>query len=97
MVRAEREVTVEVVYALPDRQTLLTLTVPAGATVREALVLSGLPAIYPEIDSARNRIGIFGKRVPPDTRLNNGDRVEIYRPLTVDPKEARRRRARTSK
>ena len=94
MVRAERDISVEVVYALPDRQTLLTLTVPAGATVREAVVLSGLPVIYPEIDTARYKIGIFGKRVPPDTRLNSGDRVEIYRSLTADPKEARRRRAR---
>ena len=94
MAPADRDISVEVVYALPDRQTLLTLTVRAGATVREAVVLSGLLVAYPEIDTARNKIGIFGKRVPPDTMLNHGDRVEIYRSLTADPKEARRRRAR---
>lgn len=94
MAPADRDISVEVVYALPERQTLVTLTVRACATVREAVELSGLPVIYPEIDIARNKIGIFGKRVPPDTRLNNGDRVEIYRPLTADPKEVRRRRAR---
>jgi putative ubiquitin-RnfH superfamily antitoxin RatB of RatAB toxin-antitoxin module len=87
---------VEVVYALPQQQALVRLTVRAGTTAREAVTLSGLPLIEPGIDSAGqklNMLGIFGTQVAPDTVLKNGDRVEIYRPLTADPKMARRRRA----
>jgi putative ubiquitin-RnfH superfamily antitoxin RatB of RatAB toxin-antitoxin module len=93
MARGESEVSVEVVYALPNRQILVQLALRAGATVRDAVMLSGLPSQYPDIDLFHAKIGIFGKRVPPDTILNNGDRVEIYRSLTADPKEVRRRRA----
>lgn len=94
MAPADELVTIEVVYALPERQTLLKLSLKAGATVRTAIERSGLCATYPELDITRNKVGIFGKRVAPDTALKNGDRVEIYRPLSVDPKDARRRRAR---
>ncbi len=97
MARSDPDITVEVVYALADRQTLVTLTVHAGATVREAVAVSGLASAYPD-RSARSRktamFGIFGRHVSPDTVLHSGDRIEIYRPLTADPKEARRRRAR---
>ena len=95
----DADIAVEVVYALPDRQWLMALTVRRGATVREVVELSGLLRVYPEIDSACNQgmIGIFSKRVPLDTVLQPGDRVEIYRPMTADPKEARRRRARKPK
>ena len=90
----EQEILIEVVYALPGRQTLVKLFVPTGTTVRDAIALSGLLSHYPAIDAARGKLGIFGKRVAPGTVLANGDRVEIYRPLTADPKEARRRRVR---
>jgi hypothetical protein len=76
---------VEVVHARPERTDIVEVRLPAGAKVRDALLASGLQG---------NQFGIFGKRVTLDTRLVDGDRVEIYRPLTLDPKEARRRRAR---
>jgi hypothetical protein len=82
-----------VVYALPDRAIRKTLLLPAGATVREAIELSGLLAERPEIDLASNRVGVFGRLKGLDDMLRDGDRVEIYRPLKADPKEARRRRA----
>lgn len=88
---------VEVVYALPHVQTLVRVFVEPGATVRNALISSGLAKRFPEIDAAlanNGSVGIFGKTVAPDQTLNAQDRVEIYRSLTVDPKEARRRRAR---
>lgn len=76
---------VEVVQARPERAEVLEIRLPEGATVRDALIASGLTG---------NQVGIFGKRVTMQTRLADGDRVEIYRPLAMDPKEARRRRAR---
>jgi putative ubiquitin-RnfH superfamily antitoxin RatB of RatAB toxin-antitoxin module len=87
-------IAIEVVYALPGRQSLVALTVPRGTTACVAVALSGLRQTHSDIGAIRNQLGIFGKRVSADTVLNNGDRVEIYRELTADPKEARRRRAR---
>lgn len=84
---------VEVVYALPERQMLYALDVEAGATVRDAIERSGVLSAFPEIDLARNRVGIFGKLAALSTPLRNDDRVEILRPLEADPKEARRKRA----
>jgi uncharacterized protein len=81
-------VRVEVVMAYPDGAQTRSLDVPAGATVRDALAASGLEA---------DACGIFGKRVALDHRLQDGDRLEVYRPLAVDPKEARRRRALSKK
>jgi putative ubiquitin-RnfH superfamily antitoxin RatB of RatAB toxin-antitoxin module len=77
---------VEVIYALPDGARCVTIELPAGARVGDALAASGL--------ETKNPVGIFGKRVPLEHPLADGDRVEIYRPLAIDPKEARRRRAR---
>lgn len=84
----------EVAYALPDHQVLLELEVEEGTTVREAIGRSGLLAWYPEIELKRGRVGIFGRAAPLHMPLRDGDRVEIYRPLIADPKEARRERAR---
>ena len=91
----EAVIEVEVVYAAVDRQVLLSVTVPAGATVRAALLASGVDREFPELDLADCPVGIFGKVVAdPDTRqLQAGDRIEIYRPLLADPKEVRRLRA----
>ncbi len=76
---------VEVVRALPGRQDLVAVELEQGATVRAALLAAGMPLDQP--------VGVFGRRAVLDARLADGDRVEIYRPLRADPKEARRRRA----
>lgn len=91
----KQSIVVEVVYALPDRQRLISLTVPRGTTVREAALRCGLDRHFPGLDLANSPLGIFGKAVPrPEEReLETGDRVEIYRPLIADPKEVRKRRA----
>lgn len=78
---------VEVVYALPAGEESVRVSVPQGATVQEVLEKSGL------LPLARGKVGIFGKVVPANAVVADGDRVEIYRPLAMDPKEARRRRA----
>jgi putative ubiquitin-RnfH superfamily antitoxin RatB of RatAB toxin-antitoxin module len=83
---------IEVVYALPDRQHRYRVRLVPPATVREAIDASGVLEAAPEIDLGANRVGVFGKTVSLDTTLASGDRVEIYRPLTADPKDARRRR-----
>lgn len=90
-------ITVEVVYALPDEQTLLKQQVAPGATVAEAIEASGILQKYPQIDLAANKLGIFGKLVKADAVLRDRDRIEIYRPLIADPKEVRRKRAEEGK
>lgn len=87
---------IEVVYARPDGQHLVALTLAAGARVHYAVEHSGLLRKFPEIDPQQYQLGIFGRRIQPDAVLRDGDRVEIYRPLQNDPKEARRLRARKS-
>lgn len=86
-------IVVEVVYAVPDRQTVRRLKLSKSATVEEAINASGLLEQFPDIKLAKNKVGIFGRIARLDTALRDGDRVEIYRPLAVDPKETRRRRA----
>lgn len=88
-------IAVEIVYALADKQKLLRLAVPEGTTVREAALRSGMDGFFPGLDIATAPLGIFGKAVPkPDERaLEEGERVEIYRPLIADPKEVRKQRA----
>jgi hypothetical protein len=84
---------VEVVYALPDRQVMKRLNVAKGTTAENAIVQSGILDMFPEIDLAKNRYGIFGKLIKNGTVLHHRDRIEIYRPLIIDPKDARRKRA----
>lgn len=91
------ELRVEVAYAAPSRQAVKTLRLPAGSCVEDAIRASGLLVEFPEIDLGRQRVGIFGEPVELATPLAEGDRVEIYRALIADPKEARRRRARSPK
>ena len=93
MAEEERTIEVEVVYALPSRQTLLTVQLPGGATVEDAIRRSGILERHPEIDLSRNQVGIFGHARKLDTPLRDHDRVEIYRPITCDPKAVRRERA----
>ena len=84
---------IEVAYGRLDEQLLLELTVEPGITAREAVERSGILEHFPEIDLAKNKIGIFGKAAKLDAELADGDRVEIYRPLIADPKEQRKKRA----
>ena len=91
------KINIEVVYALPDEQTLFKQSVSEGATVAEAIRLCGILEKYPEIDLAANKLGIFGKLTKADTVLRDKDRIEIYRPLIADPKEVRRKRAEEGK
>lgn len=84
---------VEVAYARPDTQLILGLRVPVGTTLEQAVRESGLLERFPEIDLARNQVGIFGKLTKLNTVLRKGDRAEIYRVLIADPKEVRKQRA----
>jgi putative ubiquitin-RnfH superfamily antitoxin RatB of RatAB toxin-antitoxin module len=85
------KIQIDVVFALPGRQQLRRIVLPEGSTVEDAIRVSGLSEGFPEFDPAR--VGIYGKLVPGDTILRDRDRVEIYRPLPVDPKDVRRMRA----
>jgi putative ubiquitin-RnfH superfamily antitoxin RatB of RatAB toxin-antitoxin module len=86
-------INVEVVYALPQRQEIISLKLPEGSTLQQAIIASGLLQRYCEIDLEKSKIGIFGKLSKPDAALRDRDRVEIYRPLIADPKEVRKQRA----
>lgn len=80
-----------VVYAIPGRQLWMDLTVDEGCTVGQAIEKSGILKQCPEIDLAIQKVGVFGKVVPLETVLEEDQRVEIYRPITADPKTVRRR------
>jgi hypothetical protein len=84
---------VEVVYALPLEQDCSSVELAEGATIREAVERSGVLTRHAQIDRATVRIGIWGRPAGWDTPVRDGDRVEIYRPLQADAKEARRKRA----
>ena len=84
---------IEVSYALEDKQTLLNLEVGSDTTLKQAIELSGMLELYPQINLTRDKTGIFGKIAKLDTILREKDRVEIYRPLIADPKEVRKERA----
>lgn len=94
---SDEKIKIELVYALPAEQTLLKLEVPKGATIAEAVRLSGILDKYPEIDLEKGKFGIFGKLSKTDAVLREKDRIEIYRPLIADPKEVRRKRAEEGK
>lgn len=88
---------VEVVYALPQRQTLIALTVDEGTTVAQAIRRSGLLEQHPDLDPKTAQVGVWGRAVELDHRLRDRDRVEIHRPITADAKEARRDRVQASR
>jgi len=90
-------INVEVLYALPQEQTLLKIQIPPGKTIEEAVKMSGILEKYPEIDLATNKVGIYSKLSKLDTVLRDRDRIEVYRPLIADPKEVRRKRAEEGK
>jgi uncharacterized protein len=83
----------EVAYAKPEQQAIVTINVPQGTTLEQAVKLSGLLVRFPEINCSELRLGIFGVASKLQQNVKQGDRVEIYRPLIHDPKEARRNRA----
>jgi putative ubiquitin-RnfH superfamily antitoxin RatB of RatAB toxin-antitoxin module len=87
------QIQVVVVYARPQRNWSVPVVLPAGSTLQQAITSSGILEMCTEIDLARNRVGIYGKLQDLDAVLREGDRVEIYRNLMIDPKEARRKRA----
>lgn len=89
------KIKVEVAYATPEKQKILVLEVEEGCTVYQAAEQSGIVSEFPEIELAEAKMGIFGKavRAPKDEAIREGDRVEIYRPLIIDPKVARANRA----
>lgn len=87
---------VEVAYARPDKQQILEVSVPEGTTALEAVRISGITDVFPEIEPESISMGVFGKVIksPDSHTLQAGDRVELYRPLKIDPKQARLNRAR---
>jgi uncharacterized protein len=87
------DIRVEVVYALPKRQYLFTVSLDAGSTIEDAIKASGLLELRIDIDLTKNKVGVYSRPVKLSDKLNDGDRVEVYRPLIADPKELRRQRA----
>ena len=89
----DEKIHIEIAYATPQRQLILELDIDPGTSPRQAVIDSIIDQHFPEIDKQDCDIGIFGKAIRPDHQLENGDRIEIYRPLIADPKEVRKKRA----
>ena len=91
----DKPIKVEVAYALPKQQKIIALTVEEGTSVYDAVMASGIAELFPQINPERDPMGIFAKAIkdPKAEILREGDRVEIYRPLIADPKEASAKRA----
>ncbi|EIG26201.1 RnfH family protein [Haemophilus paraphrohaemolyticus] len=87
------KIVVEVVYAYPERYFLKKLTLENPITIQNAIVQSGVLEKYTEIDLRQNKVGIFSRAAKLTDIVENGDRIEIYRPLIADPKEIRRKKA----
>lgn len=87
------KIVVEVAYALPEKQYLQRVTLEEGATIEQAIAASGLLTLRTDIDLSRNKVGIYSRPAKLQDRVRDGDRIEIYRPLTADPKALRRQRA----
>lgn len=88
---------IEVVYGTPTKQSLLSIEVNEGETVEDAIRHCGILDIYPEIDLNNNKVGVWNRTCRLTQTLNDGDRIEIYRPLIADPKEVRKKRAEKAK
>ncbi|HEY0921066.1 RnfH family protein [Rheinheimera pacifica] len=91
------QIMIEVAYALPERQSLMTLSVNRNSTVQQVIERSGILQQFAEIDLAVQKVGIWSRPVKLDDTVKAGDRIEIYRPLIADPKDLRRRRAEKAK
>ena len=91
-------IAIEVAYALPDKQRIIKLDVPEGTTVMQAVMMSQMDSVFEDLALSEDlKLGVWGKAVTADRALVAGERVEIYRPLLVDPKEVRRARAARAK
>jgi putative ubiquitin-RnfH superfamily antitoxin RatB of RatAB toxin-antitoxin module len=91
------DIDIEVAYATPEKQVILSLTVPEGTALIDAASASGITTEFDGFDLRASQMGVFGKVVPEDYVLRSGDRIEIYRPLIADPKEVRKERAAKAK
>ena len=96
---AKAHLRVEVAYAKPHEQKILNVQVEEGTSLLEAVRLSGIQSVFPEIDLEASKLGLYGKAVskPAEQKVQDGDRIEIYRALIADPKEVRKRRAAQAK
>lgn len=91
---ASSVISVEVAYALPEKQKILALQVPEGSIAYDVALQSGITQEFPDLNLSDAKMGVFGKAIKPKTHvLQSGDRIEIYRPLLIDPKESRKERA----
>lgn len=89
----DKQITVEVAYALPNKQALLQVVIEKGSTVEQAILSSSIMRRFPEIDLTSSKVGIWSRACKLSDTPKEGDRIEIYRPLIADPKEVRRKRA----
>lgn len=90
-------INIEVAYALPTKQTIVDIAIKEGTTVEDAIKASNILEQFPDIDLHSTKVGIWSRVVKLRDTLNDGDRIEIYRPLIADPKEIRKRRAEKAK
>ncbi len=95
--KSDEKIQIEIVYGVPNKQKLLTLMVDEGCSVEQAIHESGMLTLFNDIDLAVNKVGIWNRAVKLSNILEDLDRIEIYRPLIADPKEARKKRAEKAK
>ena len=88
----ENAIHIQVIFALPEEQRYFPVKVPKGTLASDAICASGILGWYPEIDLELHKIGIYGKQIPLNYVLDENQRIEIYRPITADPKEVRKKR-----
>lgn len=91
------DINIEVTYALPEKQFLLSVKVAEGTTIEDAIIASGILSLRDDIDLKKNKVGIYSRPAKLTDIVQEGERIEIYRPLIADPKELRRKRAEKSK
>jgi len=91
------KITIEIVYGVPHKQKILTISIDANATVEQGIKESGIMKLFPEIDLAINKVGVWNRAVKLSEILEDLDRIEVYRPLIADPKDVRKRRAEKAK
>jgi putative ubiquitin-RnfH superfamily antitoxin RatB of RatAB toxin-antitoxin module len=91
------QLSIEITYGLPQRQSLISLSVKPNTSVEQAILQSGILSLYSDIDLTKNKVGIWNRTCKLEQELKNGDRIEIYRPLIADPKEIRKLRAQKAK
>jgi putative ubiquitin-RnfH superfamily antitoxin RatB of RatAB toxin-antitoxin module len=93
----DQQISIEVAYAMPDKQALLEVVIEQGTSVEQAILASGIIKRFPQIDLSKDKVGIWNRTCKLSDFPKNGDRIEVYRPLIADPKEVRRRRAEKAK